>query len=54
MIIFDASVYTGGMHDQDAGSEDQDQGSEDQREGPWAEGRTITREDERWKESWRG
>jgi hypothetical protein len=33
MIIFDASVHTDGMQDQDAGSGDQDQEDEDQREG---------------------
>jgi hypothetical protein len=51
MIIFDASVYTGGMHDQDAKSADQDQESEDQQEGQRAGGRTMTRKDKRWKKS---
>jgi hypothetical protein len=46
MIIFDASVYTDGMHDQDAGSGDQDQESEDQQVGSPAGGRSMTREDE--------
>jgi hypothetical protein len=46
MIIFDASVYTGGMQDQDARSADQDQGNEDQQEESRAGGRSMTREDE--------